>query len=269
MRRIARRISSVIITFDDLELDDELFELRKNGARVDIQRRALDLLIHLVRHRHRVVLKRELIDVVWEGVAVSPNAIVQAVVGARRAIEVCGGPVAIATVRGRGYRFLRPASERAEAALPLLVMGGPIDDEALRAGLGAFGPTDRAERVVIDAGATSREPLALWNRIASACIARHPALSGWSDRLGGPYAIDAVVDVLREASALAPLAVIIRDVERADVSSLSLLPRIAQLLSGQPVLFAATCDARAMAHHGVIGSILRDLAAVHGSTAAA
>lgn len=107
-----------IHTFDGFEVDEALFELRKDGRKIELQRRAFDLLVHLVRHRDRVVTTSELLASVWKGTIVCENAIAQAVTTLRKRLDTAGGPSTIRTARGRGYRFVRdvtpppPASER-------------------------------------------------------------------------------------------------------------------------------------------------------------
>ncbi len=99
-----------IHTFDGFEVDEALFELRKDGRKIDLQRRAFDLLVHLVRHRDRVVTTNELLASVWKGTVVCENAIAQAVTTLRKRLDTDGGPSAIRTARGRGYRFVRDVS---------------------------------------------------------------------------------------------------------------------------------------------------------------
>jgi DNA-binding winged helix-turn-helix (wHTH) protein len=51
--------------FEDCELDTDLFELRRAAEPVKIEPQVFDVLVHLVRHRDRVVPKEELLDEVW------------------------------------------------------------------------------------------------------------------------------------------------------------------------------------------------------------
>lgn len=89
------------------------FELRpgrgllRDGAKLELDARPLALLEHLVRHRDRVVPRRELAERVWPGVSVSDTAF-DAVVGElRRALgDRAASPTFIATVRERGLRFI-------------------------------------------------------------------------------------------------------------------------------------------------------------------
>jgi DNA-binding winged helix-turn-helix (wHTH) protein len=96
-----------IYTFGEFELDDALCELRLRGLPVAVMPKAFDLLSYLVAHADRVVVREELVRCVWRGVVVTGNAITQAVTNLRRILEGDGRPPAIATIRGRGYRFVQ------------------------------------------------------------------------------------------------------------------------------------------------------------------
>src|SRR5262249_13857242 len=72
-----------------------------------VEPRVFDVLLHLLRHRERVVAKQELLDAFWPGLAVSDSVLPRCVAAARRAV----GRRAIRTAHGRGYQF----AVRAEA----------------------------------------------------------------------------------------------------------------------------------------------------------
>lgn len=102
-----------MFTFDHFELDERLYELRASGDRVAVQPKALDLLAYLVRHRDRVVAKSELLEALWPDVDVGETALTQAIKGVRKALGDDGdGQRYVATVRGRGYRFVARVEER-------------------------------------------------------------------------------------------------------------------------------------------------------------
>ncbi len=99
------------LCFDEFELVEKTFELRHRGQVVAVQPKVLDLLIYLARHRERVVTKEELLEQVWADAAVSEASLSQAVSAARRALgDSSAEPRMIATVRGRGFRFVAEAS---------------------------------------------------------------------------------------------------------------------------------------------------------------
>lgn len=115
----------MIHRFGAFELDEERFTLRRGAETVEIEPRALELLIYLVRHPQRVVSKEELVREVWRGKFITDAAVTYAVGAARRALaqgrggtETADAPgVKLATVHGRGYR-LETTVERHESTPP-------------------------------------------------------------------------------------------------------------------------------------------------------
>jgi predicted ATPase/DNA-binding winged helix-turn-helix (wHTH) protein len=93
--------------FGPFEADFQIFELRREGSRVRIDRKVFDLLRYLIEHRERVVDKAELLREVWSGDVVVDAVVATAVARLRKALGQAGaqgGP--IQTVHGRGYRFI-------------------------------------------------------------------------------------------------------------------------------------------------------------------
>ncbi len=120
--------------FGEFELSEKTFELRQRGEVVSVQPKVLDLLIYLARHRDRVVTKEELLEQVWAEAAVSEASLSQAVSAARRALgDSSSEPQILATVRGRGFRFVAPAkaadpmnTTAQDGRLPLAPAKSPI-----------------------------------------------------------------------------------------------------------------------------------------------
>src|SRR5215470_2556505 len=96
--------------FGDCELDEERYQVRRRGRVVRLEPRVFDVLLHLLRNRERVVVKQELLDAFWPGLAVSDSVLPRCIGAARRAV----GRRAIRTAHGRGYQF----AARAEAMAP-------------------------------------------------------------------------------------------------------------------------------------------------------
>ena len=115
----------MILSFGEFELDDRLCQLRRGSRVVRMEPRVFDLLVHLARHRDRVVSKAELMRHVWAGVSVSESSLSTTLNTLRRVLGVRRGRSGpIETVRGRGYRFVADVDARIDA-------GGPADaDEA-------------------------------------------------------------------------------------------------------------------------------------------
>jgi DNA-binding winged helix-turn-helix (wHTH) protein len=250
----------MIFVFDEYELDEETFELRRLGSRVELQRKSLDLLVHLLRHRDRVVLRRELIEHVWGGVLVSENAIAQAVAVLRRATSTGAPGQMIETVRGRGYRFVRhvvqhprvsggpPAPESAR----VVVLAEPVDETYLAAA--AWG----AERtLVVDAARRPTTTLGPWVVLARGITPR----GGRAWHAPDERRIDAVLGAIRSAAAGDPLLLVLRAIDAADIASILLFSQAPRLLAGAPVVVVGTCAPQALAREDVVGALLRPYAA--------
>ena len=60
-------------TFGDLEVDEDAYLVRRNGNIVEVQPLVFDLIVYLIRHRHRAVSKCELLRQVWRGSTVEDS----------------------------------------------------------------------------------------------------------------------------------------------------------------------------------------------------
>jgi len=110
--------------FSHFELDDEALTLEKRGKLLRVQPLVLELLVFLVRRRGRVVTKDELLRGPWRGRAAGEGSLQQAISLARKVLgDSPSRQRFIATVRGRGFRFVAEVEvvgttrlERARAA---------------------------------------------------------------------------------------------------------------------------------------------------------
>src|SRR5262249_32550461 len=123
--------ADVNFRFTDCEIDIARHELRRAGAVVHIEPQVFDLLVHLVRHRDRIVSKDELFDVVWQGRIVSEATLSSRISAARRVIGDSGNDQSfIRTVHKRGFRFV----------------GEVVDDDSAASAIGTgFAPEDAAD----------------------------------------------------------------------------------------------------------------------------
>ncbi len=105
----------MLYRFAGFEVDEERYELRRDGAAIEVQPKVLEVLLHLVRNAERACSKDELIDAVWADVSVSEGSLVRCIVLARRALDETERDARIIqTVRGRGYRIGVPVETGAE-----------------------------------------------------------------------------------------------------------------------------------------------------------
>jgi pimeloyl-ACP methyl ester carboxylesterase/DNA-binding winged helix-turn-helix (wHTH) protein len=117
----------VRFVFDGCELDSDTFEIRRDGTSVPVEPQVFDVLLHLVRHRDRVITKEELLDEVWGDRFVSESTLTSRVKAARRALGDDGRSQRfIRTVHGRGYRFVAAVEVVVDEAAGA---GGPGDGD--------------------------------------------------------------------------------------------------------------------------------------------
>lgn len=120
-------------TFGDFLLDPERFELRRRDEPVRLEPQVLSLLIHLVRHRNRLVTKEEIVAAVWQGRAISDASISSRVRSARQAVDDSGAQQAvIRTVHGQGFRCIAKVSESRPAQAATDGDREPVDHPAGR-----------------------------------------------------------------------------------------------------------------------------------------
>ena len=107
------------LTFAGHEVDLRRQELRRDGSRVHVEPQVFDLLVHLLRHRDRVVSKDELLDEIWSGRIVSEAALSSRINAARKAVGDDGERQSlIKTIHKRGFRFVGEVMELPEEVVP-------------------------------------------------------------------------------------------------------------------------------------------------------
>ena len=78
-----------------------------DGATLSLSSRAFDVLVYLIENRDRVVAKDDIMAAVWPNVVVEENNVNQAISSLRKALsDQRESPQFIATIAGRGYRFV-------------------------------------------------------------------------------------------------------------------------------------------------------------------
>ena len=93
--------------FGDIRVDTGQFRVVKAGQPLDLEPKAIEVLLFLIEHRDRLVLKEELLDAVWKETFVTPNALTRVIAQLRKALDDDAQEArVIETVPRKGYRFL-------------------------------------------------------------------------------------------------------------------------------------------------------------------
>src|SRR5947207_11253119 len=69
--------------FDNVEVQPAAFAVLRDGRALSLEPKAVRTLLYLIEHRDRAVSKEDLIGAVWEGAAVTDNALTRIVVQLR------------------------------------------------------------------------------------------------------------------------------------------------------------------------------------------
>jgi TolB-like protein/Tfp pilus assembly protein PilF len=112
-------VSPQVIQFGRFELDPANFELRRDGQRIKLDRKPLELLILLASRPGMLIAHEEAVHAVWGKRAVIEfdSALYTAIRKIRRALgDKSSRPRIVQTVARKGYRFIAVAAERARRA---------------------------------------------------------------------------------------------------------------------------------------------------------
>jgi predicted ATPase/DNA-binding winged helix-turn-helix (wHTH) protein len=111
-----------LIRFGHFTLEPEHRRLARDGEVLDVGPRAFDVLLALVRHRGRVVTKKELLDLVWAGFVVEEGNVQVQISSLRKLL----GSDVITTVPGRGYQFTAAVDQDSVSTHPSGGAMGPL-----------------------------------------------------------------------------------------------------------------------------------------------
>jgi TolB-like protein/DNA-binding winged helix-turn-helix (wHTH) protein len=108
-----------ILRFDDVEIDTEAFRLSKGGVPLQVEPKALKLLIYLAENPGRLVERRELIGAIWNEAFVTDHVLNRAVAQLRKVLtDDAKEPRYIETAPTLGYRFIARVGEVDGAGAP-------------------------------------------------------------------------------------------------------------------------------------------------------
>jgi TolB-like protein len=93
--------------FDEFSLSVSKRELSGPGGLVSVEKKVMDLLVYLIKHRDRAISKDELQQAVWPDTIVTEAALTRAIMKARRAVNDSADVQSIIrTLHSEGYRFV-------------------------------------------------------------------------------------------------------------------------------------------------------------------
>src|SRR6185369_17355263 len=99
--------NSSAFLFDDFRIEPATFRAFKADNTIQLEPKALRLLIFLIENRGRLIEKEELLNEIWNGTHVTENALVREVGKLRKTLgDDPKIPKYIETVHTRGYRFI-------------------------------------------------------------------------------------------------------------------------------------------------------------------
>jgi len=111
--------NSLCYQFDSVEVQPAAFAVRRDGQALSLEPKAVRVLLYLIEHRDRAVSKEDLIGAVWEGAAVSDNALTRIVAQLRRELgDDARQARYIQTLPTLGYRFIADLKVVPSAAEP-------------------------------------------------------------------------------------------------------------------------------------------------------
>jgi DNA-binding winged helix-turn-helix (wHTH) protein len=117
--------------FGDYCLDTQCYELHRSSVLIPLRPKIYQILVYLLRHYDRVVLKHELLEHVWPGQSVGDAALHSYIMDIRKVLgDVGNGQHVLRTLRGRGYRFIAPVEVQGpvRSASPLPIVQAAVYD---------------------------------------------------------------------------------------------------------------------------------------------
>ena len=109
----------MLYQFGPFVADRSAYRVVEGDRPVDLTPKLLDVLFHFLERPGTLVTKEDLLDAVWPGANVTENALAQAISELRDALgDTPSAPRFIRTIARRGYRFVAPVQQVANASPP-------------------------------------------------------------------------------------------------------------------------------------------------------
>jgi tetratricopeptide (TPR) repeat protein/DNA-binding winged helix-turn-helix (wHTH) protein len=163
-----KQYERLIYQVGELEIDPARLCLRRAGEDLALRQKSFQVLLYLLEHCERLVTKEELIQNIWDGVAVTDDALVQIIVELRKALgDDSRRPRFIRTVPKAGYQLIAPVSKLSrEAANGLAEI-----EEVTTLHVEIEQVTDRATPQLLPPAQSWLQRVAAWPRQHSALVA--------------------------------------------------------------------------------------------------
>jgi Tol biopolymer transport system component/DNA-binding winged helix-turn-helix (wHTH) protein len=118
--------AATIYQFEGISLDVKRLKVERGGQVVDLEPKALRVLLYLIEHRDRVVSKEELIASIWPGTFVTDNAVTRVIAQIRKQLgDRARSPRLIETAATAGYRFIAEVTASADRPAVLALPSVP------------------------------------------------------------------------------------------------------------------------------------------------
>jgi len=122
--------NSSAFLFDDVRVEPATFRAFKAGQVIQLEPKALRLLLFLIENRGRLIEKEEILDAIWNGTHVTENALTREIGKLRKNLgDDPKSPKYIQTVHTRGYRFIAELAEANGEGTPISVAPGNAEAE--------------------------------------------------------------------------------------------------------------------------------------------
>jgi two-component system response regulator MprA len=106
-----------VLAYADVRLDQDTYEVWRGERRLELRRKAFELLAYFLCHPQRVLSRRQLLERVWGYEFLGDSNVIDVTIShLRRALESGGEPRLIHTVRRTGYILSMRGSVAAAAA---------------------------------------------------------------------------------------------------------------------------------------------------------
>jgi urea transport system substrate-binding protein len=129
-------LSQGILVFPPFRLDVANEQLWRESNLVELRPKTFEVLLYLVQHAQRLITKRELLDSVWAGAAVSDELLRGYIRELRDALgDDAKKPRYIETLPARGYRFLLAVDVETAVQKPLSGLKPSKAQQAFRVGI--------------------------------------------------------------------------------------------------------------------------------------